>query len=297
MPIIENFNSRLEQLAFTGPTSSPVELPDVVKNSILEAVNCNNIEATITRIDNYLGERPPHGINENAEVAKMLGNLVENIDPRYLEAPEDMIQVKECAEKINQIKGSNFVEWQNLDVAGRANVLAEIEGAVATVAHRNPCPIVFQPMAQNRFGYYDQNNKTITLNSFLLENPSEETYSRCIETVLHEGRHAYQDYNLTIRQVHADDTDIKAWRANDYGYGYLDVETYGFETYSKQPVEMDARDFASHVLEKMRGQHVSHIHEYTQADVDYFAKQVRITSGSEQAHWLDRYNWALKHLH
>lgn len=35
---------------------------------------------------------------------------------------------------------------------------------------------------------------------------------------------------------------------------------------------------------------------YTQADVDWLEHQVRITSGSEQAHWIEKLNWAISHL-
>jgi len=38
------------------------------------------------------------------------------------------------------------------------------------------------------------------------------------------------------------------------------------------------------------------INAYTKEDVDFYAHQVRISSGSEQGRWLERYNWALKHL-
>ena len=36
---------------------------------------------------------------------------------------------------------------------------------------------------------------------------------------------------------------------------------------------------------------------YTQSDIDYFEKQARITSGSEQSHWLDKAKWARNHIH
>lgn len=40
----------------------------------------------------------------------------------------------------------------------------------------------------------------------------------------------------------------------------------------------------------------SNIAAFTKEDVDYYAHQVRISSGSEKEHWLERYNWALNHL-
>lgn len=36
---------------------------------------------------------------------------------------------------------------------------------------------------------------------------------------------------------------------------------------------------------------------YTNSDIDWLEHQVRISSGSEQAHWLEKLNWATAHIH
>lgn len=36
---------------------------------------------------------------------------------------------------------------------------------------------------------------------------------------------------------------------------------------------------------------------YTDSDIDWLEHQVRISSGSEQAHWLEKLNWATAHIH
>ncbi len=38
-------------------------------------------------------------------------------------------------------------------------------------------------------------------------------------------------------------------------------------------------------------------HGYTQADVEWYERQARISSGSEQAHWLKEAKWARDHIH
>lgn len=41
----------------------------------------------------------------------------------------------------------------------------------------------------------------------------------------------------------------------------------------------------------------SGIHGYTTSDIEWLEKQVRISSGTEQEHWLDKLEWAKKHVH
>lgn len=40
----------------------------------------------------------------------------------------------------------------------------------------------------------------------------------------------------------------------------------------------------------------SNVHGYTTSDIEWLEKQVRISSGSEQAHWLEKLKWASSHV-
>ena len=66
--------------------------------------------------------------------------------------------------------------------------------------------------------------------------------------MIHEGRHAYQNYNLEQREVNSDSYSTFEWRQNMED-GYKSPEIYGFRAYWTQPVEVDARAFAQDVLD------------------------------------------------
>lgn len=293
MSTFEELNPPLEQASPARETIESTELPQIVKDHIMEAVNDGNAEATVERIDGVWGERPPRAIDSNPEIGQLIDGMKDSIDTKYLEAPEDMEQIKDCATSIKGIEGATFEEWRELDESGRANVLCNIEQEVAKIAHRPACEVVVKPLSEGNYGFYDSDSKTITINSDYLKASDQDAYKECIDTILHEGRHAYQDYNLTERQVHPNEGDIRAWRANENGYGYLDAETYGFESYYNQPEEIDARTFAANVVKEMQespSEHASH-------DIDWLAHMARISSGSEQQHWLDELDWAKRHVH
>ena len=46
-----------------------------------------------------------------------------------------------------------------------------------------------------------------------------------------------------------------------------------------------------------KGNDIESFHGYTQADVEWYEHQARISSGSEQAHWLKEAQWAKDHIH
>ena len=71
-----------------------------------------------------------------------------------------------------------------------------------------------------------------------------------MDTLIHEGRHAYQDYNLNEREVHPRSGDVSNWRLNEERFGYQDAEHCGMKAYALQPVEADARAFAEDVLKQ-----------------------------------------------
>ena len=92
----------------------------------------------------------------------------------------------------------------------------------------------------------------------VLTSDSYHDYKEVIDTLLHEGRHAYQDYNLNVRQTEQSDTLVDAWRVNLQKLGYDSVGTFdvmfatkGFYRYYTQPIEVDARYFAETVMNKL----------------------------------------------
>jgi hypothetical protein len=104
-------------------------------------------------------------------------------------------------------------------------------------------------LGENHLGYFSPDTKKITLNSRYLES-DRESYYKSIETIIHEGRHGYQDYNMYSRQVHPSSGDITNWVWNQFECGYQSAEIYGFKRYWMQPVETDARKFAEDVTKR-----------------------------------------------
>ena len=62
------------------------------------------------------------------------------------------------------------------------------------------------------------------------------------------GCHAYQYYNLYVREVHPRQGEVANWYINEIEYGYQDVKRFGFKIYAMQPVEADARAFSEDVF-------------------------------------------------
>ena len=62
-----------------------------------------------------------------------------------------------------------------------------------------------------------------------------------IDTIAHEGRHAYQHYAVEHPGFHPDEHEVEYWRANFETY--LQPNLYGFDAYWMQPVEVDARRY------------------------------------------------------
>jgi len=93
------------------------------------------------------------------------------------------------------------------------------------------------------WGYYSPDSHRVTLNENVLSGQYGNWNSYdLIETIGHELRHAYQHEavahpdRFTVSQGTLD-----AWSNNINNY--LDSDTYGFEAYRNQPIEVDARDF------------------------------------------------------
>ena len=99
-------------------------------------------------------------------------------------------------------------------------------------------------------GYHEKGllGERIVINSELVKSDNPNCYFEVLDTVVHEGRHSYQTYNMEQRQTHTSYGDLTNWKTNLDKYGYQDAQICGFKLYWMQPVEADARKFAEDVL-------------------------------------------------
>lgn len=171
-------------------------------------------------------------------------------------APSMEVQVAEIREVFMDIPELQFENWKNLDVDERVNVLQHLENEVAEIAHRPSLEITMEVLPDGIMGQCSSDRIIISENA--LSSNSYEMYRENLDTVFHEGRHAYQNHNVTLslltgRPVERNEVLVESWKDNHIKLGYEDgnwpgYEELGFLHYLNQPVEVDARAFASEAI-------------------------------------------------
>lgn len=212
-----------------------------------ETLPLGNTDLIVTRIDELNGRKPPKAIDSDRAVAELLEPMKDKIDSLYLEAPSDNAQVEAISDVMTRVEDLNDDKWNKLSFDKRMEVLQLLENEVAKIAHRPSCVVVSQSLGEGHLGFYEQGSNCITINEDYVK--STDCYEEVLDTLIHEGRHAYQDYNLNIRETHPRHGDISNWNLNEF-HGYQDVEHCGFKAYQLQPIESDARAFAEDVLKQ-----------------------------------------------
>lgn len=189
------------------------------------------------------------------------------LESPYLEAFSDREQVEYISDYMSNIEDIRFENWKDLSLEQKVDVLNEMEHHIAAIEHRPAATISSEKLEDNTFGY--QSNDSIVINSTYLEQSSTnpQALDKMLETLIHEGRHRYQQYNVEERLVHESPAQVETWRENFEELGYKDgspipiieigpiglftnerLSDLGFRLYYYQPVEVDARNFASDVM-------------------------------------------------
>lgn len=212
-----------------------------------EILPLGNTDLIVARIDELNRRKPPKAIDSDRAVAELLEPVKDRINPLYLEAPSDNVQVEVISDVMTRVEGLEYDKWKGLSFDKRMEVLRLLENEVAKIAHRPACVVVSQSLGEGYWGFYEQGSNCITINEDYIK--STDCYEAVLDTLIHEGRHAYQDYNLNVRETHPRHGDISNWNLNEL-HGYQDAEHCGFKAYQLQPVESDARAFAEDVLKQ-----------------------------------------------
>ena len=177
----------------------------------------------------------------------------------------DAEMTENIAEYLSGMENLKYENWKNLNLEQRAALLNTIETKISAIEHRPPVPIEVKKLKPNLFGYQDSANNLIALNSRVVMSDSKEAYTNVIDTIIHEGRHAYQHYNVDKKCIHESLSVVKTWQENFYNpkYKYYSgsslivigpekVGNVGYRLYYYQPVEIDARNFTSDVMLKLK---------------------------------------------
>ena len=189
------------------------------------------------------------------------------LEPPYLEAISDREQIESIADYMVSVEEIRFDNWKDLSLEQQVDVLNKMERCIANIEHRPAGIISTKDLDAKTYGY--QLGDSIVINSKYLNvsASSPEMLEQMLDTLIHEGRHRYQYYNVDERLVHDSLAEVESWRENFYKLGYNDgspiyliefgpvglftndrLSNLGERLYYYQPIEIDAREFASDVL-------------------------------------------------
>lgn len=198
------------------------------------------------------------------ETTEDFENSIEAVEPKsFLEdlfgisevemAPSMEIQTREISETFFEIPELQYENWKELSPQERIDVLQQFEEEVARIECRDALPVKSGDLGNCVYGQYSPQTNDITISESLIESDSRKDYLQVLNTYFHEGRHAYQFYNLLNERVEPNSELYDSWNVNlnVLGYNSGDYGFFGFEEYYTQPVEVDARVFAEEVIIKL----------------------------------------------
>ena len=247
---------------------------DILLNGDIES----NRELIIETYDSFIKKfRPDLKMPTNLSPMKSYSNIWDTFVRSYLESPyleafSDKKQVEMISEYMTSIEDIHFEKWKDLSMEEKLETLNNMEQTIAKIEHRPAVPIFFEKM-EGMFGYQEHNpldvsKDKIAINSYVIEasefNPG--LLDEVLDTLIHEGRHRYQHYNVEERLVHESVAEVNSWRENFEERGYADgspisvhligpysytndyLGMVGERLYYYQPSEIDARNFASDVM-------------------------------------------------
>lgn len=183
------------------------------------------------------------------------------------EVVTDLEMTESIADYLESVDEVNFENWSKLTIEEKKDVLNRIEQKIAEIEHRPAIRVEIEEMTPRNLGYHSNSEHKIALNSQYVGTNNPNFHREIINTIIHEGRHAYQHYNVDVKCIHESASRVKEWEQNFYDpeWGYYSykgqkiyipfndgkVKDVGYRLYAYQPVEIDARNFASDVLSRL----------------------------------------------
>lgn len=184
-----------------------------------------------------------------------------------VECLRDFEMVKDIVEYLGKEENIKFEKWNKLNLDEKVEVLNNVEKNIAAIEHRPPLKVFAEKMGPNNLGYQCSELHKIAINKSIIESHDPLSHRRIVETIIHEGRHAYQHYNVEVKTIHESVAEVETWKKNffDPYYKYYQdrgqkiwikyndgsVHDIGFRFYAQQPVETDARNFTADTTSKL----------------------------------------------
>lgn len=279
--MIESFEY-LEQDAINQPSLELSELQKDLINTSAKPESITDVsydsealESIVSEFDNKIRAFHPM-LNQPVNLSYMRGynsdwdRVLAQLEPHYLEAFTDIEQQNLIAGHMASIEDIQFENWQEISVEQMVDVLGSLENEIAKIQHRPAMVLTAERLDDNVFG--QQYGNRIELNVKILESSKNDPalLDAVLDTLIHEGRHAYQHYNVEERMVHQSQAEVNSWRENFNELGYKDgspiaihligpfnytnneLASLGARLYYYQPVETDAREYAADTMSKYK---------------------------------------------
>ena len=187
---------------------------------------------------------------------------------------QDHRHVRDAVRELNEIpalRTENEKRWAALSETERIGVLQEAENRLATSQGRPPQTVYGfrQPGATESITYGELGERNgkfgihINTHTYAASNRAE-----MVNTLVHEGRHAYQDHAVTMQGFHGNTKEVKSWAWN-----YPSRYHHSGARYYAQPNERDAYTFANEVTSQLYPGHQPQ-RTATQAKIDNYHKRV-----------------------
>jgi len=120
-------------------------------------------------------------------------------------------------------------------------VFQAIENQMAAEQGRTPATVISETMPRCTRGYYSHYDEVIALNEVLMDN-SVDGGACLVPTVVHEGRHRYQNLCIEGSIQHGNTSEVEAWVRNSKAYVRPEKDFLG---YTAQPLEQSAREYSA----------------------------------------------------
>lgn len=258
---IENCNSSFElsdsQLTYLKELDVPSNKWESMSTS-----EQNSLVSRISKRLEELGIRRKDLIEDT--ISKIFSpKIIESYYDRIETAPHDIEQIEQVSDVMSNMKELKIENWENLSLQERLNSLNKLEYRISEIECRPSCPVYLENMGAiyiedgqvyGRLGGFNPETKDISLNSEMIKSNNPIALRETLDTIIHEGRHAYQDYNVNECEVHPRHAEVISWaetmEGGKWGYCGDTSSLLGQRLYEQQSIEIDARNFAADVLSR-----------------------------------------------
>ena len=171
----------------------------------------------------------------------MGGSIYEHFDVNEMQT---IHEIQDVIDGTDELKIDN---WTELNIEQKGEVLQNLENKLAEIESRQPLRVIVEDMPAGTCGSTDLENNIIRINTSEVADNSLSGLREVVDTVVHEGRHAYQYQNVFIQRTEVNDAKFNGW-VDNYQTGYLTQDMFGYDAYRSQPLEDDAWHFAEQTV-------------------------------------------------